>query len=238
METRGVQSRDEELITKNHPKSSVAEAYRKIRTNISFLSPDKPLKTIAVTSSGPKEGKSVTLVNLGISMAQNGQKVIIIDADLRKPMQHRFFEMTNFEGLSTILSNEISFEEGLRETGIENLKLISTGVTPPNPAELLASKKMENVLAKAREAADVVLIDTPPAIAVTDAALLGNKVDGVIIVVASHQTHEEMLKKTQEVLLKARANIIGTILTKYPAHEEGSYYYHYYYYEAAGSSSS
>ncbi|MEC9488875.1 MAG: CpsD/CapB family tyrosine-protein kinase [Halanaerobium sp.] len=237
MATRGVRSRDNELITRTHPKSSVSEAYRRIRTNISFLSPDKPLKAIALTSCGAKEGKSLTTVNLAISMAQNGKKVIIIDADLRKPMQHRFFEMTNFNGLSSILTGEIEFAEGLRETGIDNLWLISTGITPPNPAELLASRKMEETLAEAKEFADYILIDTPPAIAVTDAALLGNKVDGVIIVVASHETHEEMLQKSQEVLEKARANIIGTILNKYPVHTESSYYYQYYYYGHDESSS-
>src|SRR5690554_172781 len=130
-----LKSRSDELIVLHNSKSPVTEAYRSIRTNLSFLSPDKPLKTLLLTSSAAAEGKSLTLVNLGISMAQNGKGVIIIDADLRKPMQHKFFRMTNFNGLSNILTGEVSYQEALRETGVEGIKIISTGVIPPNPAE-------------------------------------------------------------------------------------------------------
>jgi len=224
-----LKSRSNELIVLNNPKSPVTEAYRSIRTNLNFMSPDKPLKTLIVTSSAAAEGKSLTLVNLALSIAQNGKQVIIIDADLRKPMQHKFFEMTNFNGLSSILTGEISFDEALRETSVEGVSLISTGVIPPNPAELLASRKMEEILKRAHEEADMVLIDTPPVIAVTDASILANKVDGVILVVASHQTHDQILVKSQEILERAKANIIGVVLNKYPVHQE-NHYYHYYYY--------
>ena len=225
-----VNDRSNELITKNNPKSPVSEAFRSIRTNLSFLSPDNPLNNILITSSGASEGKSLVLTNLAISIAQNDQKVIIIDADLRKPMLHRFFGMTNFNGLSNILTDEITFEEALRETDTKNLSMISTGVMPPNPAELLSSKKMELVLDKAEKEADVVLLDSPPAIAVTDAVILSNKVDGVIIVVASHETHRDMLVATKDKLKKAHANIIGTILNKYPVQKSKGYYYNQYYY--------
>ncbi len=225
---QSLKSRNNELIVKHNPKSPVSEAYRNIRTNLNFTSPDKPLKTIAVTSSAAAEGKSLTLVNLALSMAQNGKKVIIIDGDLRKPMQHKFFEMTNFNGLSGILTGEIEFGEGLRETNTENIKLISTGVIPPNPAELLNSHRMEEILAKAGEQADIVFVDTPPVVAVTDAAVLGNKVDGTIIVIASHQTDQRMLLKAQDNLERARANIIGVVLNKYPAYNDRNYQYYYY----------
>lgn len=233
-----LKSRSEELITRKNPKSPVSEAFRAIRTNLNFVSPDNPLKTIVITSSGAADGKSVILANLAISMAQNGQKVIILDADLRKPMQHKFFEMTNFQGLSGILTGEITFDEGLRETGIEGVRLISTGVIPPNPAELLASKRMEEVLEEARNEADVVLLDTPPVIAVADASILASKVDGVILVVASHQTHDQALVKAKENLIRVHANIIGTILNKYPTRRGKGYYQYYYYYgrsEAGGN---
>ena len=174
------------MIVKHNPKSPASEAYRFIRTNISFLSPDNPLTKIAITSSGPSEGKSLTIANLAISMAQNGKKVIIIDADMRKPMQHKFYDLPNFEGLSNILTNEIDFEDGLRETGIDGLQLITTGTIPPNPAELLNSKRMEEIIKRADKEADMVFIDTPPVIAVTDAAVLSNKVDGVILLSLIH----------------------------------------------------
>jgi len=224
-----LKSRSNELIVLNNPKSPVTEAYRSIRTNLNFMSPDKPLKTLVITSSAAAEGKSLTLVNLALSIAQNGKKVIIIDADLRKPMQHKFFEMTNFNGLSSILTGEISFDEALRETSVEGVSLISTGVIPPNPAELLASRKMEEILKRAHEEADMVLIDTPPVIAVTDASILANKVDGVILVVASHQTHDQILVKSREILERAQANIVGVVLNKYPVHHENQYYHYYYY---------
>jgi capsular exopolysaccharide synthesis family protein len=228
--SRDIKSRSDELITINNPKSPVSEAYRAMRTNISFLSPDKALKSIVVTSSGAGEGKSLTLANFAITLVQNEQNVIIIDADLRKPMQHRFFNKTNFEGLSNILTDEIGFEDGLRKTDIDGLRIISSGVIPPNPAELLASKRMSDVIEKACKEADLVLIDAPPAIAVTDAAILANKTDGVILVIASHETHADALLKAKENLDNAHANILGTVLNKYPIHHRSNYYSYYYYY--------
>ncbi len=227
------ETRENELITREHPKSPITEAFRSIRTNLSFLSPDKPLQSILITGGGASVGKSLVLVNLAISIAQNEKKVIIIDADMRRPMLHRFFGMTNFGGLSNILTNEDTFENVLRETDIENLKVISAGIIPPNPAELLSSKKMEEVLKKAQNNADMILIDSPPAVAVTDPVIISNKVDGVILVVASHQTQKDLLQSAQENLEKANANIIGTILNKYPVKK--SRYYQKYYYSSYGS---
>ncbi len=225
---KGIKSRDEELVVENHPKSIVAEAYRTLRTNISFLSPDEPLKTIMVTSGGPVEGKSLTVANLGISFAQAGKKVIIIDADLRKPMQHRFFKLTNFDGLTSILTGEKEFSSVIRESGINNLKILTSGVTPPNPSELLGSKKMDSILEQAKEEADSVLVDVPPVIAVTDGLVLASKVDGVVLVVASQETHREMVAQAKENLEKVKANIVGTVLTKVPIESGGKYYYYYY----------
>jgi capsular exopolysaccharide synthesis family protein len=185
-----------------------------------------------VTSSGAGEGKSFMISNLAITIAQNGNNVIIIDADLRKPMQHRFFDMTNFEGLSNILTGEIDFTEAKRETGIENIELVSTGVIPPNPAELLDSQKMQGVIDKAEQEADIVLVDVPPIIPVTDAVLLSKSVDGVLLVIASHETEREMLVKAKEQLDLAEANILGTVLNKYPADKKGKHYNQYYYYSS------
>ncbi|ADL13626.1 capsular exopolysaccharide family [Acetohalobium arabaticum DSM 5501] len=225
-----IQSRDVELITNYSSKSPLAEAYRTLRTNIEFLSPDDPLETMVITSSVPQEGKSITIANLAVSMAENGQQVIVIDADMRKPMQHRIFEITNFGGLSDLLTGELNFAEGLQKTNIEGISLISGGNVPPNPAELLGSQKMEEVIKQAENKADIVLIDSPPVIAVTDSRLLANKVDGVMLVVAAQETDEEALAKSQQMLEKVQANVIGTVLTKYPAEESNSYYSGYYNY--------
>lgn len=220
---------NKELIVKHKPKSPVSEAYRELRTNISYLSPDQDLTKIAITSSGPQEGKSLTLANLAIALANNEQKVIIIDADLRKPRQHKLYNLPNYEGLSNILAGEISFVEGLQKTEVEGLELISTGFIPPNPAELLSSHKMEKIINKAEEKADFVIVDTPPVIAVTDATILAKKLDGVLLVVASHETEREMLKKSKEKLKKANVNIIGAVLNKHPIDDGENYnYYHYY----------
>ncbi|MCG8514879.1 MAG: CpsD/CapB family tyrosine-protein kinase [Halanaerobiales bacterium] len=225
-----LKSRRDDLIVHLNPKSPVAEAYRGIRTNLSFISPDRPLQTLLITSSGAAEGKSMTLVNLAISIAQGGKRVMIIDADLRKPMQHKFFDLTNFSGLSNILTGEDSLEDELRETGIEGVSLLSTGVIPPNPSELLSSKRMENLLEAASRKVDLVLIDAPPVMPVADAVILGSKVDGVVLVVASNRTHQQMLLKTRENLDRVNARIIGTIFNWYPLKNNRSNYNYYHYY--------
>ncbi len=227
---KGIRDREEELLTMSQPKSVTAEAYRSLRTNLDFLSPDNPLKTIIFTSSGTKEGKSKTISNLAISMAQAGKKTVLLDCDLRKPMLHRFFTMPNYEGLSSLLTNEITSEEALRQTEIENLQIITSGLIPPNPAELLGSQRMGALLEELKEKFQIVLLDTPPVIAVADAVILGGKVDGVVLVVASHQTHREMLNKAYGILKKGKVNLIGAILNKYPLPSQKSYYYDYYQY--------
>src|SRR6056297_1471136 len=163
-----LKNRQDELITTRHPKSPVAESFRSIRTNLNFISPDDPLESMLITSSGSGEGKSLISSNVAVSLAQNGKKIIIIDADMRKPMQHRFFAAPNLKGLSNILTGEIEFRDGLIETDIEGLELITAGSIPPNPSELLDSHKMEEVLTAAKERADMVIVDTPPVLAVTD----------------------------------------------------------------------
>lgn len=224
-----LKNREDELITTSHPKSPVAESFRSIRTNLNFISPDDPLESMLITSSGSGEGKSLITSNVAVSLAQNGKKIIIIDADMRKPMQHRFYAAANLKGLSDILTGEIEFRDGLIETGIEGLELITAGSIPPNPSELLDSHKMEEVLTAAKERTDMVIIDTPPVLAVTDAVLLSTKVDGTVIVVASQRTHNDMLVKAQMKLERVNANIVGTILNRFPVQKQGNYYYRDYY---------
>ncbi len=219
---------DSKLITIHNPKSPVAEAYRILRTNIQFSSLDKLLKTYLITSSGPGEGKSVTTANLGVAFAQDGRRVIIVDADLRKPRQHRLFEQSKKTGLTNVLLGEASIEEVLIDSGVPGLSLIVTGPIPPNPAELVGSQRMKQFLREIGEMADVVLIDSPPVVAVTDAAILAAEVDGVLLVVAANASRIDLARKAKELLFNVKANVVGTVLNM--VEEDGSDYYYYYYY--------
>ena len=226
---QNLKTRHQELIVEHSPKSPVSEAYRNLRTNLSFLRPDNPLNKIAITSSVPKEGKSLTAANLAIAISYNDKEVLIIDADLRKPMQHKFYDLSNYEGLSDILTGNLEFLEAIKKTGVERLSLISTGFIPPNPSELLSSKRMEKVIEQAEKTFDFIILDTPPIIAVTDAAILGKKLDGVLLVTASHETERNVLEKSIDKLNKANVDIFGTVLNKYPVDKRGYDNYHYYY---------
>lgn len=229
---QSLKTRNKELIVKNKPKSPVTEAFRSIRTNLEFTSPDKELITIAVTSSTAAEGKSLVIANLAISMAQNGKKIIIIDADMRKPMQHKFFDMTNFVGLSNVLLGKAEIGDGLRETGVEGVKLLSSGFIPPNPAELISSKKMKKTLDEVAATADTVLVDSPPVLPVADSSIIASMVDGVVLITASQQTDEKALMMAMNTLDRVNTNLLGTILNKYSSGRSGKYseYYHYSYY--------
>src|SRR5690625_3129262 len=188
------------LITQLNPRSPISEQYRTLRTNLEFSSVDKDLKTILVTSSSPGEGKSMTTANLAVVYAQQGKKVLLIDADLRKPTVHYTFRLDNLRGLSNILVNEARLEETAHSTGIDHLDVISSGPIPPNPSELLGSKRMESFIEEASNLYDLVIFDTPPILAVTDAQILANIVDGSVLVVRSGQTENELAVKAKEAL--------------------------------------
>lgn len=220
------------LVVLDNPKSPVAEAYRIARTNIQFAAVDKELKTILITSSGPAEGKSTTAANLSIAFAQSGKSVIIVDADLRKPTQHKVWGIDNSIGLTNILLGDLGISTALQSSPMKNLHIITTGPIPPNPAELLGSQRMTTLLTSFKEHADIIIIDTPPVIAVTDAALLAPQVDGVVLVVASGQAKIEAAQRAKQMLLNGKAKILGTMLNMV---EEDSQDYYYYYYYGEGS---
>ncbi len=215
------------FIIKDKPQSVLAEAYRTLRTNIQYSSFDKKVKSIVVTSAEPGEGKSTTCSNLAIAFAQNGERVVLIDCDLRKPSMHRIFKISNIEGLSDILIGKEKFENIVKKD-IENLYLIPAGKIPPNPAEMLGSKNMEKLLEKLKEEFDIIILDTAPLQAVTDAQILSTKVDATILVVKSNVTNKDSLLQAKSLLEKVGANIIGTILNG--VEEKRGKYYHYYYY--------
>lgn len=202
------------LITVSDPQSPIAEAYRTLRTNLEFSSLDRPLKTMVVTSAGPEEGKSTTLANLAVTMAEAGRKVILVDCDLRRPRQHEIFQVDNTQGLTTMMVNEMAMKQPpLREIAVPGLLLLPSGPQPPNPAELLASRRMTEVIKLLSEQADMVLFDAPPVIAVTDAAILASRVDGVLLVISAGATKREYVRQAKALLEKVNARIVGAALT-------------------------
>ncbi len=221
---------DKSLVAQSAPKSPISEAYRVLRTNIQFSSVDKPLKSLVITSSGPSEGKTTTICNLAVTLAQSGSRVLIIDADLRKPKVHKVFGVGNTSGLTNILAQNYDYKLYLRRTEIQNIDLITAGPIPPNPSELLASQRMKQFLAKVSEGYDYILLDSPPVGSVTDAAILSTIVDGTILVVASGIVKIDAAKRSKELLEKVNANIVGVVLNKLIKNAGNHYYYYYYYY--------
>lgn len=206
------ESPKEKLITLSDPRSPVAEAYRSLRTNLEFSSLDEPLRTMVVTSPAPEAGKSTTLANLAVTMAQAGKQVILVDCDLRRPSLHEIFGVPNTAGLTSVMLDDAAATPPLRETGVPGLKLLTSGPLPPNPAELLASRRMADFIKLLREQADIVLFDAPPVIAVTDAAILASRVDGVLLVLNAGVTRREHAQRAKAALEKVNARLIGTVL--------------------------
>lgn len=218
----------DKLITSRNSKSPVSEAFRAIRTNIEFSDIDKNIKTIVATSSIQGEGKSVVTANLAVTMAMAGKKVLLIDADLRNPTMHKVFNIHNNIGITNLLLHDSLALEEVLITPKANLFLLPSGPLPPNPAELLGSIKMRELLSSLEKIFDFILLDAPPVLAVTDASILASYLDGVIIVAGSGQTSKDQAVAAKEQLLKVKANILGVILNKVPQ-SEGGYYYSYHY---------
>ncbi|NOV00004.1 CpsD/CapB family tyrosine-protein kinase [Paenibacillus planticolens] len=216
------------IITHENPKSPISEAYRTLRTNIQFSSIDEELKVLMITSAGPGEGKSTTLVNLAVAYAQADKKVLVIDADLRKPTMHHTLQVSNRWGLTNLLTNQLSIPEVLQASAIKNLNIITSGPIPPNPSEILASKKMTSVLDELRQQFDIVLIDAPPAIAVTDSQIIATRSDGVILVVDSDRVKRDAALKAKQNLDNVRARILGVVLNNVDRKNRDAYYYYYY----------
>lgn len=208
-----INHRPSALITLSNPRSPISEAYRTLRTNIEFSSFDRQLRTLVVTSAGPEEGKSTTLANLAVAMAQSGKRVMLVDCDLRKPSQHVIFDLRNERGLTSLMvPNADLSNPPLQETAQEGLSLLTAGSLPPNPSEMLGSKRMEEIIRQLRERADIVIFDAPPILAVTDAAVLATKVDGVLLVVNAGGTKRDHMQRAHALLKKVNAPLIGAVL--------------------------
>lgn len=207
-----------ELVAIAEPRSPISEAYRTLRTNLDFAGLDRALKTLVVTSAGVGEGKSTTLANLAVVSAQAGRRVILVDADLRRPMLHQIFGLNNSTGLTTMMMDEAALASPpLFETGVEGLWVLPSGPLPPNPAEVMASRRMEEVIAVLAQRADQVLFDTPPVVAVTDAAVLATKVDGVVLVISAGHTRRDYARMAVQRLQQINARVVGTVLTNVQA---------------------
>jgi len=221
------------LITHLDPKSPISEAYRTLRTNLAFTRLENSMKTILVTSAGPKEGKSTTVANLAITLAQLGSKVILIDSDLRRPVIHSIFGLNKDNGLTNFLMDNLPYEKVLQKSLLDNLTIVTSGILPPNPSELLGSKVMGDFIDKLKHDFDVILFDSPPIIAVTDAAVLCGRVDGVFLVVSAGSTNKDAILRARSLLENVDARVLGALLNNLEISSAygSSYYYYYHYYQ-------
>ncbi|MBO0589166.1 CpsD/CapB family tyrosine-protein kinase [Sporosarcina sp. E16_8] len=224
---RVIQTVARKLVTNANPKSIVSEQFRTLRTNINFSMPDHELKTLLFTSASPGEGKSTVAANTAVVFAQEGKRVLLVDADMRKPTVHYTFHMTNTIGLSNLLTRQATISDVVKVSTIDNLHIITCGPIPPNPAELIGSKTMDKVMEEMKEHFDIIIFDAPPVLSVTDGQILSNKCEGTILVMSAGETEKEAIVKAKDALVSSQANIIGTVLNNFKL-DKDHYYYQYY----------
>ena len=215
---------------KHDGKSPISETYRTLRTNIQFTALDTEEKVLLVTSAGMGEGKSTTIANLAVSIAESGKKVLLIDCDMRRPTIHKIFRLSNQKGISDYLIGQVALGEVIHSVE-EFLHILTSGTIPPNPSELLGSKSMERFLNEMRKEYDYILLDAPPVMAVTDAQVLSTLSNGVILVVASGKAQRELAKRSKELLETVGAKIVGAVLTCIDINKKSHYGYYQYYAE-------
>jgi capsular exopolysaccharide synthesis family protein len=224
----GIKELRDGLIALKEPRSPLVEAYRALRTNVQFSLVSNPSASLLVTSAGPKEGKSTTLANLGVVLAQAGKRVILADTDLRRPTLHDFFETPREPGLTDLLLlEEPEVEKFLKPTRVEGLRLLPSGPLPPNPSELLSSPQAAQIIDDLKHQADVVLFDSPPVLAVTDATILATRVGGVLLVLDAGTTRSGSILQAKEALNQVGAKILGAVLNRLKDGSRGYYYYYY-----------
>jgi capsular exopolysaccharide synthesis family protein len=213
------------LITLDDPRSEAAEAFRTLRTNLMFSSVEQPIHTLLVTSAAQSDGKSSVIANLAVTFAQGGNKTILVDCDMRRPAQHDIWGISNERGLTTMMLEESAMSTPpLAQTAIENLQILPSGPPPPNPADLLGGQRMISVIGVLKARANYVLFDSPPVLAATDAALLGSKLDGVLLVIRAGHTRREQTARAREALNRVHVRVVGAVLSNAPRENTGRYY--------------
>ncbi|MEW5921588.1 MAG: CpsD/CapB family tyrosine-protein kinase [Bacillota bacterium] len=217
-------------VALTEPRSPMAESFRTLRTNINYAAVDREIKIILVTSPHMGEGKSTASANLGVVLAQTGQETLLVDCDLRKPMLHKIFALANQKGLTNLLTETLLLEELVQPTQQDKLQVLTSGPIPPNPAEMLASRRMANLLDELRSSYERIIIDTTPIEAVTDAIVLSSQVDGVLLVVDSGRTPIQIARDARDKLARANAHILGIVLNRIKRDSNGYYHYYYYHY--------
>lgn len=215
------------LITLLNPNSPISEQYRTVRTNLQFaVAGDQPLRSMAVVSSGPGEGKSTSAANLAVVFAQAGRKVLLVDADMRKATVHKTFGLSNEMGLSNLVSGQQAASSVIQATDVNNLSIITSGPTPPNPAELLNSRRMNVLMEELYQAFDLIVFDLPPVMTVADGLIIASKTDGTVLVVREGVTRKDSVLEAKNRLLQAKARVLGVIYNGAEQVNESSYYYY------------
>jgi capsular exopolysaccharide synthesis family protein len=218
----------DKLISSHNPFTPVSESYRMLRTNLQFTTIDQSTQSIMVTSPNPGEGKSITTANLGVIMAQANLRTIIVDADLRRPIMHKIFQLSNLEGVTDLIrAPEVDLTNNVKDTGVENLRVITSGSLPPNPSEMLGSQRMTELLQQLKEMADIVILDSPPTLPVTDAVVLSSRVDGVILVAQAKHTRRGATKQAVARLEHVGARLLGGVLNKVSGKGDYNHYSYY-----------
>jgi len=221
-----------QLIVDSQPRSAASEAYRTLRTNIQFASLDRPHRTLVIASASSGEGKTTTTANFGIACAQAGTRVCLIDSDLRRPALHKLFDLANTQGLTTALVEDQPVVKLAQATRVPNLSVLTSGPLPPNPAEMVGSRRMRELLERATEDFDLLLCDTPPIVAVADAVSLAAQCDGVILVVRTGKVPHEVVKRVATQIEAVKGRILGVLLNGVDIRRDGYYYDYYRYYHA------
>jgi tyrosine-protein kinase Etk/Wzc len=225
------------LITREDPRSPVSESYRSLRTSLLYTDIDKQTKSILVSSAGPGEGKTTTVANMAITYANLGKKTLLIDTDLRRPVLHKVLDLSKEPGITDYLAGyKADFNSLIKKTDIENLHVVTSGIIPPNPSELLGSSKMSELVRSLEESWDMILFDSPPLVAVTDATMISKEIDKIVIVVKVGQTDKKAFEHTVNSLKNVNSPIGGIVLNAVTQNNSyGSYYYYYQYYHYYGS---
>jgi len=222
------------LVIYRYPRSPAAEAYRMLRTSLTFLVPQEGLRTILISSPGPGEGKTATAANLAVTLAQAGRQVLLIDADLRGPKLAKLFGVAQEAGLTNVLVGESSPSQAIAQTPVPGLHLLPSGPIPPNPGELLSGSIFRDLLGACKREYDRVVIDTPPVLTVADVTAIAAMADGVLLVAEAGITRRENLAEAKQRLEQAGGRVMGVVLNKLNRPAAGGYYDYYHYYGPAG----